>query len=191
MRWRGALRPASHRAALFWLELDRTGKVTRANVRGSGKPIVDTCLGTALRKATATAKLPGPIVLVGHIDLKPHPSPRESKTAVVLAAHGARWQVTLQHVAYTANRAADLAQALDGASAAIAACAPKRGAAAKPATAIVWTDGKAIVRSGTPGYDECVAKALDTIKLPAPDSAAWMKLAITEPAEPLAPRKDK
>jgi hypothetical protein len=183
--------------AVFWLELGRAGTVIGAKVRGSGKPAIDACLEAALRKAKPAAKLPGPIALAGHIDLKLadrdgfQPTPRQSKTAVMLPPHAARWQVNVQHLAYTSNRAADLAAALDGASAGIAACAGKRGAKAEPAEAIAWFDGKAIVRSGTPAYDTCVARALETIKLPAPDSATWMKLAILAPAEPLAPRTDK
>jgi hypothetical protein len=182
--------------ALFWLEINRAGAITNIKVRGSGKPVVDTCLASALRKAKIE-KLAEPIVLVGHIDLKVHDreafysSPRESKTSVLLAPHDAKWQLTVSHLAYTANRAADIAQALDGASTAIAACAPKRGASAEAAEAIAWTDGKSIVRSGTPAYDECIVKALDAVKLPAPDSALWMKLAITAPSEPLAARTDK
>lgn len=183
--------------ALFWLELNRAGAVTAARVRGSGTPTIDTCLEAALRKATAADKLPGPIVAVGHVDLKLadrddyHPSPRQSRTPVVLPVHSARWQVSAYYLAYTANRAADLAQGLDSTSAAIAACAAKRGASAKPAEAIAWLDGKAIVRSGAPAYDTCVATALDAIKLPTADSAAWMRLAITAPAEPLAARTDR
>jgi hypothetical protein len=190
-----AIEPTS--GALFWLELDRAGKVTAVRVRGSGKPVVDTCLEQALRKTTAKDKLPGPIILAGHVELAVPgrdgylPPPRHSTTAVLVAPHAATWQLTVTQLAYTANRAADLAQALDGVSAGIAACAPKRGATADSAQAIAWIDGKAIVRSGTPAYDDCVAKALDAIKLPTSESAAWMKLAITEPAEPLAPRTDK
>ena len=183
--------------ALFWLEINRAGAVTAARVRGSGKPAVDACLAAALRKATAADKLPGAIVVVGHIDLKLadrdeyYPSPRQSKTAVLVPAHDARWQVSAYYLAYTANRAADIAQALDGTSAALAACAPKRGASATPAEAIAWLDGKAIVRSGAPAYDACVASAFDAIKLPTADSAVWMRLAIMAPAEPLAPRNAK
>lgn len=183
--------------AVFWLELNRAGTVTTAKVRGSGKPTLDTCLEAALRKANVADKLPGPIVLVGHIDLKVpdrdgyFPSPRQSTTPVLLAPHGAKWQLTVNHLAYTSNRAADIAQALDAASPAIAACAPKRGRSAEAAQAIAWTDGKAIVRSGAPAYDSCVARALDSIKPPTPESALWMKLAITAPAEPLAPRTDR
>jgi len=189
-----AIEPSN--GALFWLELGRTGAVTNVQVRGSGKPIVDTCLENALRKAPV-GKLAEPVVLVGHLDLKVrdrdgyYPSPRQSTTSVLVAAHDAKWQLTVSLLAYTANRAADIAQGLDGASTSIAACAAKRGPTAQPAEAIAWTDGKAIVRSGTPAYDDCVARALETVKPPTAESALWMKLAITAPAEPLAPRTDK
>ncbi len=182
--------------ALFWLEISRAGAVTAARVRGSGKLALDTCLAAALRKAT-TQKLTAPIVLVGHIDLKRReanafvPAPRQSTTAVLIPPHAAKWQVMVNHLAYTANRAADIAAAVDGTSMAIAACAPKRGKTAAAAEAMVWYDGKAIVRSGTPAYDTCVAKAFGTIKLPDADSSMWMKLAITAPSEPLAPMTDK
>ncbi|MBS1119520.1 MAG: hypothetical protein H6Q90_1748 [Deltaproteobacteria bacterium] len=193
-RCTAAIEPSS--GALFWLEISRSGAITAARVHGSGKPEVDTCLAAALRK-TPVAKLPAPIVLAGHIDLKLRdgeglwPTPRQSTTSVLVAAHDAKWQLTVNHLAYTANRAADIAAALDGASTAIAACAPRRGSSAAPAEAIVWYDGKAIVRSGTPAYDTCVAKAIDTVTLPAPESALWMKLAIMPPGEPLAPLTDK
>jgi hypothetical protein len=182
--------------ALFWLEISRSGAITVAKVHGAGKPELDSCIAAALRKVNV-GKLPGPIALAGHVELAkrdgsgPWPAPRQSTTPVLVAAHDARWQLTVNHLAYTANRAADIAGALDAASTAIAACAPKRGASAAPAEAIVWYDGKAIVRSGTPAYDRCVAKAIETITLPAPESALWMKLAITAPAEPLAPITDK
>ncbi len=182
--------------ALFWLEVSRSGAVTNARVRGSGKPAIDSCLQTALR-GVKLAKLAAPIVLAGHVDLEVKggsgfgPTPRHSTTPVLIAAHAAKWQATVNHLAYTANRAADIAAALDGVSPAIAACAPKRGSSAAAAEAVVWYDGKAIVRSGTVPYDNCVAKALATIQLPAPESGLWMKLAITAPAEPLAPMTNK
>ncbi len=183
--------------ALFWLELDRSGAVTAARVHGSGKPTVDSCLEKALRKASPRTKLPSSVV-VGHIDLPVaggegyHPSPRLSKTAILVAPHAAKWQVSVEQLAYTANRAADLAQALDGASVAIAACAAKRADSAGPAIAFAWIGGgKAIVRSGAPAYDACLANALEAIKLPAAESAAWMKLSILAPAAPLAPRTNK
>ncbi|HEU0034881.1 MAG TPA: hypothetical protein VFQ53_29855 [Kofleriaceae bacterium] len=189
-----AFEPAS--GAVFFVELSKAGTITSLKVRGSGKPVIDTCLAGALGKLTVAGKLPGPVALAGRVDLKARASDamvasaRLSTTPVVLPAHDAPWQLTVHQLGYTSNRAADIAQALDGASEAIAACAPKRGASATAAEAIVWYDGKAIVRSGTPAYDDCVGKALDTIKLPAPDSALWMKLAIMKPSEPLAPRTD-
>jgi hypothetical protein len=134
--------------------------------------------------------------LVGHVDLMEReksqylPSPRMSATPVVLDAHRTKWQLTATRIAYTANRLLDITQALDGASEAISDCAPKRGEGAQAAQAILWTDGHPIVRSGTIAYDECVAKALVTVKLPAPESAFWMQVEITPPAEALAPRSD-
>ncbi len=189
-------RDAPTGSALFWLELSQTGMISAARVHGGGKPTLDTCLAAALRKAAATNHLPGPTVLVGHLDLgEPGkdgflPSPRKSRISISLDPHGAKWQLTISTVAYRANRALDIGQALDGVSTAVAACAPKRGANARTAEAMAWTDGKAIVRSGTPMYDACVAKALDGIKLPVPESAMWMQLTIAPPSEALAPRRD-
>ncbi|MEO8701286.1 MAG: hypothetical protein ABI867_14655 [Kofleriaceae bacterium] len=177
---------------VFWVEFDKAGKVVAANVHGAGKPPIDACLEASLR--AVKPKRPGPFVLTGRIELREpaRPLARESKTAVLIAPHAARWQLTVQQLAYTANRAADLAASLDGVSDAIAACAPKRGAKAEAAQAIAWlAGGKAVFRSGNPVYDRCVAAALAQIKLPEPESALWMKLAIMAPAEPLAPRTDK
>jgi hypothetical protein len=176
--------------ALAWIQLDRAGRVVAAKVHGSGKPAVDACLEAALKKAGPAAKLPGPIILAGHIELDKLPPPRQSPTAVIVEPHGAPWQLTIQKLAYTANRAADLALALDAISEPLAACAAKRGASAQPAQGIAWLGGKPIVQTGTPAYDGCVAKALESIKLPAPESAAWLVLAITAPTEPLAAHTD-
>ena len=184
-------------SALFWVEVGKTGAVSVAKVHGAGKPALDLCLAAALKKATVTDKLATPVVLVGHLDLAAEgkdalmPSPRKSPASVLLDPHGARWQVTVSQLAYTANRALDIAAALDGASAAIAGCAGKRGAKAEAAPGIAWTDGKAIVKSGTPAYDNCLAAAFSAIKLPAPESSLWMVLTITPPAEALAARTNK
>ncbi len=181
---------AAEGSAVYWLELGKSGKATAAHVHGAGK--LDPCLERALGKAVATDKLPAPIVVVGHIDLmeaqssKLLPSPRISATPVMIDRHNTKWQVTVARVAYTANRAADIAQALDAASDAISDCAGKRSA---PGHAVVWSDGKVIARSGAPAYDACLAAAL-AFKLPAPESALWMEIDITPPGEQLAPRTD-
>jgi hypothetical protein len=182
-------------AALFWLEIGKGGKVSRSKVHGAGK--LDACLARALEKAAVADPLTGPIILVGHVDLQAHdsskwlPSPRVSTTPVVLDAHGSAWQLSANRTGYTDNRALDIAQSLDGASTALAACAPKRGKAAVAAQALAWMDGAATVRSGTPAYDACLARALGAIKLPTPESTFWVQLAITPPGEPLAARSDK
>jgi hypothetical protein len=182
-------------SALFWLEISRAGKVSAAFVHGAGK--LDGCLEKALASAKVVDKLSAPIILVGHIDLMGRetsaylPSPRVSTAPVVLDAHNTKWQLTATRISYTANRMLDITAALDGASTKVSDCAAKRGPKAAAAQAVVWMDGKARVRSGTPAYDDCVAKALSSIKLPAPESAFWMQLEITPPTEALAPRTDK
>ena len=180
---------------LFWLEISRAGKVSGARVHGSGP--LDGCLARALQHATISAKLPAPIIVVGHLDLmapgtsKLLPSPRMSTTPVVLDPHGSAWQLTVTRLAYTANRALDISAALDQASAGVAACAPRRGKSAKAAQAVAWTDGTPVVRSGTPAYDTCVAHALAPMKLPAPESALWLQLEIKAPGEALAAITDR
>ncbi|MBA3395331.1 MAG: hypothetical protein H0T89_21965 [Deltaproteobacteria bacterium] len=184
-------------SALFWVDVGKQGVATRARVAGTGKPALDACLGKALAKLTTAEKLTAAVAIVGRIDLlEPGTtsylaSPRISSAAVVIDAKGAPWQVTVNRIGYTSNRAQDIAGALDGRNTAIAACAKLRGKTAQPAAALAWIDGKqAVVQSGNRGYDSCIAKALDGVKLPAPDSAMWMQLAIGKPAEPLAPRTD-
>ena len=92
---------------------------------------------------------------------------------------------------YTANRMLDITAALDGVSDAISDCAGKRGEKAPAAPMLVWMDGHPIVRSGVIPYDDCVAKALAPVKLPAPESAFWMQIDITPPTETFAARTDK
>lgn len=180
--------------ALFYLELDKAGRATTVKAHGTGRPGLDRCLESALRKATAAGKLTATVAVAGRIDVKRpdkdayFPSARLSSTAVLLPPHDAPWQLTISQLGYTSNRAADLGQALEATAPAIAACAPKRGAKAAPAEAIAWLDGKVIVRSGTPAYDTCVGKAIEAVKLPTAASSAWLKIAITPPTEPLAPR---
>jgi len=98
---------------------------------------------------------------------------------------GATWQLSSRRLAYTANRAADISQALDGQSTAIAACAAKRASSLADVDLIAWHDGsKAIVRgSGDSAYDTCLGRALDAIKLPANESAMWLELSLRKPAE--------
>ena len=183
-------------SAVFWVEVSSKGAVTAARVHGSGKPTLDACLATAMKKLVVTDKLTAAIAVVGRVDLADGPvvlpSPRVSSAAVMVAPHAATWQLTVNRIGYTSNRAQDIAAALDGQSAAIAACSPKRGAKAEAAEAIAWVDGKkAAFQSGNKAYDACVAKALGAIELPAADSAMWMHVAIMKPAEPLAPRTTK
>jgi hypothetical protein len=181
---------AAEGSAVYWLELARSGKATAVHVHGAGK--LDDCLERALGKAVAADKLPGAVVVVGHLDLMEPtssnlmPSPRINATPVMIDRHNTRWQVTVTRVAYTANRAADIALALDAASNAIADCASKRTA---PGRAVAWSAGHPIVRSGAAGYDACLAAAL-AFKLPAPESALWLELEIAPPAEAFAPRTD-
>ena len=179
-------------SAVFWVDVSSKGAVTAARVKGSGKPATDACLAGAFKKLVVTEKLTGAIAIVGRIDLADNESPRVSSAAVVVNAHEATWQLTVNRVGYTANRANDIAAAIDSQSAAIAKCAGKRGAKAEPAEALAWVDGKkAAFQSGNKAYDACVAKALDGIKLPAAESALWMHVAILKSAEPLAPRTSK
>jgi hypothetical protein len=186
-------------SAVYWAQLNAKGKVTVTRVHGAGKPALDACLATALRKLAPTTKLTAPIAVVGRIDLADPAapgtfleSPRVSSAAVMIAPHGARWQLTVDRIGYTMNRAQDIAAALDVRSAAVAACAAKRGAKAQPAEALAWVAGKkAAFQSGHPAYDACVAKALGAVALPTAESALWMHVTILAPAEPLAPRTTK
>ena len=172
-------------APVFWVEVSKTGKVSAAYVHGAGK--LDACLEKALGKAKVTGKLANPVILAGHIELEGQAAPRVSQAPVVLDAHHAKWQVTASSIHYTANRMMDIAAALDGASEAVSNCAGKREAGAH---ALIWYDGKAIVRSGVKAYDDCVTKALASIKLPAPESAFWIQAEVAPPGEQLAPRVD-
>lgn len=172
-------------APLFWLEVARTGKVTAAKVHGAGK--ADACFAKALAKAKVKEKVAGPIVVTGHIDVEGQAAPRTSQAPVVLDNHHTKWQLTANQLHYTANRMMDIAAGLDAASNAVASCADRRTTAGK---AMVWHDGKVIVRSGTKAYDTCLAKALSSVKLPAPESAFWIQLDITPPGEQLAPHTD-
>ncbi len=184
-------------SALVWLELGKRGAVTAARVHGTGVTALDACIASALQKAAAGEPLPGPIVIVGHLDLLEaakqdsnayFESPRISTVAVVVAPLGGVWQLGAKRIGYTANRAADIAQALDAQAPAIAACAAGRRAKLATANLLAWTDGTAVVRgSGDARYDGCLAKALRSIKLPAPESALWMELELREAGEPLAP----
>ncbi len=192
--------PAAKSSALYWLEISKAGTVTAAKVRGSGSSALDGCLVGGMKKASITEKLPGPIVVVGRIDILDRAStigaylasPRISDVAVMIDPKGAAWQLTTRRLAYTANRAGDIAQALDVQSVAISACAAKRPTTRADVDLIAWTDGKAIVRgSGDATYDACLGRALDAIKLPTSESAAWIELSLRKPAEPLAPRTDK
>lgn len=179
-------------SAVAWLEIGKAGKVSAARVHGAGK--LDGCLEKALAKGAVTDKLDAAIVVVGHVDvMEPQksaylPSPRVSTTPVVLDAHGSKWQLTATKVAYTANRMLDITKSLDDISDAVAGCAAKRTVAAH---GLVWMDGRAIVRTGAAGYDDCLARALSKIKLPAPESAFWLALDIAPPTEALAARTDK
>ena len=184
-------------SAVYWVQLSAKGAVTTTRVHGTGKPALDACLQTALRKLVPVDKLAKPIAIVGRIDLVDAQgatleSPRLSSAAVMVAAHDAPWQLTVNRIGYTANRAQDIAAALDGRSTAIAKCAAKRGAKAEPAEALAWVAGKqAAFQSGQPAYDACVTRALKGFTLPTAESAVWMHVAIMKPAEPLAPRTAK
>ena len=184
-------------SALFWVELSAKGVVGAAKVHGAGKPALDTCLASALRKG-AGEKLGKPVVVVGRIELGGDEA-RVSETPVMLQSHDAGLQVTVSRLGYTANRAADIAQSLDAASVEFAKCAPKRLGKGGTELAVAWIPGRAtpkakvtpIVRSGVAVYDACFAKVLATIALPTPQSAMWLQLAFAKPAEALAPRTDK
>jgi len=170
-------------SAVFYIEVDASGRITAAHVHGAGK--LDACLARALGAGAASAWKKSMVVL-GHLDIGSNESPRISTTAVELDAHGAPWQVTATKIGYTANRARDIAQALDGVSPTIAACAGKRGRGATPSEGSAWLDGRgAVVRLGPPAYDACVARALAKIELPAPESAMWLELSVAPPAEAL------
>ena len=172
-------------APLFWVEISKAGKVSTARVHGAGA--LDACIEKALAKAKVTVKLAAPIILAGHLDIEGQQAPRTSTTAVMLDAHHTKWQVTATSIHYTANRMMDIAAGLDAASEAVADCAGKR---TTPGRAMIWDAGKPVVRSGTRAYDDCVEKALASIKLPAKESAFWMAAEITPPGEQLAPRVD-
>lgn len=193
--------PAAKSSALYWLEISKSGSVTTAKVRGSGSSALDGCLAGGMKKAAITEKLPSSIVVVGRIDILDRaattgsylPSPRISDVAVMIDPKGATWQLSSRRIAYTANRAADISQALDAQSTQLAGCASKRASSLTDVDLIAWHDGgKAIVRgSGNAVYDACVGRALAAIKLPANESAMWIELSLRKPAEPLAPRTDK
>ena len=142
-------------APLFWAEISKAGRVSGAKVHGAGK--LDACLEKAIGKAKVADKLPGPVIVAGHIEIEGQTAPRVSTTPVILDAHHTKWELTAKSIHYTANRMMDIAASLDAASNAVANCAGARSAAGR---ALIWYDGKAAVRSGTKGYDDCVAKAL-------------------------------
>jgi hypothetical protein len=173
-------------APLFWAEIRKSGEVSVARVHGAGK--LDACLEKALVKAKASGPLAGAVIVAGHLELEGAQPPRTSQAAVVLDPHHTKWQLTATSIHYTANRLMDIAAALDGASEAISNCAGKRDAGAH---GLVWYDGKAIVRSGAKAYDDCVARALGSVKLPAPESAFWIEADIAPPGEQLSPRVDE
>jgi hypothetical protein len=184
-------------SAVFWIEYSGKGVATTTRVHGSGKPALDACLAKAIKKVAILRKLVKPVAVVGRIDLADASgtfleSPRVSSAAVMLAPHAATWQLTVNRIGYTSNRAQDIAGSLDNVSAAVAGCAGKRGAKAEPAQALAWVaGGKAAFSSGNPAYDACVGKALGGIKLPVAESAMWMHVAIMKAAEPLAPRTNQ
>lgn len=172
-------------APLFWAEVSKAGRVSSARVHGAGK--LDACLQKALSRAKVTAKLANPVIIAGHLEIDGQTAPRVSEAPVVLDAHHAKWQVTANSIHYTANRMMDIAAALDGASNAVSDCAGNRSAGAH---ALIWYDGKAVVRSGVTAYDSCIAKALASIKLPAPESAFWIQADVAPPGEQLAAHTD-
>ena len=183
-------------APVFWLDISSKGVVTTARAHGTGAPKTDACIAAALKKVgVMIEKLPGAIAVVGHIDIpgvEADAQARISNTSVMVAAHTAAWQLTINQFAYTRNREKDVATSLDAISKAFATCSPKRGAKAEPAQALAWVaNKKAVFQSGATGYDACMAKALNTIKLPAPESALWLQIAILKAAEPLTPRSTK
>ena len=186
--------PAS--APVFWLDISSKGVVTTARVHGSGAPKTDACIAAALKKVgVMLEKLPNAIAVVGRIEIPgvdAAAQARYSNTSVMVAAHTAKWQLTINQFGYTANREKDVATSLDAISKAFATCSPKRGAKAQPAQALAWVaNKKAVFQSGAAAYDSCMAKALGTVKLPAAESALWLHVAILQAAEPLAPRTSK
>lgn len=193
--------PAASGSAVYWLEIGKAGNVTTAKVRGTGSSALDSCIAGGLKKAAITEKLPGSFVLFGRIDVLDrnrnlgtfNPSPKMSDVAVLVDAKGGAWQLGTKRLAYTENRAADIAQALDAQATALNACAAKRAKTAPDVDVAAWVDGsKALVRStGESTYDACLARALDAIKLPTGASALWLELSLKKAAEPLAPRTDK
>lgn len=193
--------PAASGSAVYWLEIGKAGNVTLAKVRGTGSSALDSCIAGGLKKASISEKLPGPFVMFGRVDVLDrnkglgtfNPSPKMSEVAVLVDAKGGAWQLGTKRIAYTENRAADIAQALDAQSGAINACAAKRAKTQPDVDVAAWLDGsKALVRStGESSYDTCLARALDGIKLPTSASAVWLELALKKAAEPLAPRTDK
>jgi hypothetical protein len=172
-------------APVFWVEVSKAGKVTAAHVHGAGK--LDACFEKAFGKAKVADKPTASIVVVGHIEVDGQAAPRVSQAPVVLDAHHAKWQLSANEIHYTANRMMDIAAGLDAASDAVSSCAGKRD---KPGKAMIWhaNGSKPVVRSGAPGYDDCVARALASVKLPAPESAYWITADVTAPGEQLAPR---
>lgn len=193
--------PAAAGSVVFWVEASKTGQVTQARVHGTGSSALDSCLQGALDRATIADKLQSSVIIVGHIDVadRAHPgnflpSAKLSNIAVMFDPKGAAWQLTINRLGYTANRAADIAQAFDARAADLATCAAKLTGDPKGTElhALAFTDGTAIVRgSGTPDYDSCVEVLLGQIKLPARESAMWLELVLKQPAQALAPRTDK
>jgi hypothetical protein len=192
--------PAASGSAVYWLEIGKSGNVTTAKVRGTGSSALDSCIAGGLKKGMFTEKLSGAIVMYGRIDVLDrekklgtfNPSPKVSEVAVLVDAKGGPWQLGTRRLAYTANRAADISQALDAQATALDACAAKRAKTLGDLDLVAWLDGKTIVRgSGDSGYDSCLGKALDAIKLPTGASAIWMELSLRKAAEPLAARTDK
>ncbi len=193
--------PAAAGSVVFWAEASKAGQVTRARVHGTGSSALDSCLQGALGRAAIADKLDGPVIIVGRMDIadKSHgggflPSAKLSNIAVMFDPKGAAWQLTINRLGYTANRAADIAQAFDARAADLAACAGKLTGSPKGTEihALAFTDGNATVRgSGTPAYDSCIEGVLAQVKLPARESAMWIELVLKQPAEALAPRNDK
>ena len=192
--------PAASGSALYWIEVGKAGNVTTAKVRGSGSTSLDSCLAGGLKKASITEKLPNAIVIVGRIDVLDKNkntgflvSPKVSDVAVLLDAKGGPWQLGTKRLAYTENRSADIAAALDGQAAGLNACSAKRAATAGDVDLVAWLDGgKPLVRgTADSAFDACIAMALWSVKLPTSQSALWMELSLKKAAEPLAPRTDK
>jgi hypothetical protein len=169
-------------APLFMADISKAGRVTAVKVHGAGK--LDACFEKALAKAKIAGKLAAATTVAGHLALDGVTAPRVSQTPIIMDAHHAKWEITATQIHYTANRMMDIAASLDSTSEAISDCAGKRTTAGK---ALIWYDGKAQVRSGAKAYDSCVAKALSTIKLPAPESAFWLAADVAPPGEQLAP----